>query len=219
MPFSTRSELRTSLRNWLARPNDTLRLPDATLNDMISLAENDFFRKLQDVEFETHDTAFSVSSEYTTLPVGFKSFRRNPFIAAATRTEVKLASPTDPRFLAESGMPTVYCIEGGDLRLGAGPDATYTLDINYLGAPAPITDSTTNTLFDNNPDLYFFGSLLNSELYVGKDTRAMIWAEKYKSLVDAVTRADSRKKWASSSGEMQARFADRNPRWRAAGCR
>jgi len=214
MPFSTRAELRASLRNWLARPSDTLRLPDAVLNDMISLMEIDAFRKLETVEFETHDSAFSVSAEYTALPAGFKSFRRNPFVSAARKTEIKEAAPTDVRFLGTTGLPTIFCIEANELRLGPAPDTTYTLDITYLGAPAAITDSATNDLFDDNSDLYLYGSLLNSELYVGKDQRATIWAERYKASLDAITRASNRKKWSHSSGEMQAKFADRNPRWR-----
>lgn len=219
MPFASRSDLRTSLRNWLARPSDTLRLPDTTLNDMISLAETDFFRKLETVEFETRDAAFSVAAEYTALPTGFKSFRRNPFINAASKTEIKEANPTDIRFLAGTALPQVYAIEANQLRLGPTPDATYVLDITYLAAPAAITDSTTNALFDSNSDLYLFGSLLNSELYVGKDQRAALWAERYKASIDSITRASNRKKWHSASGEMQAKFADRNPRWGRTQCR
>lgn len=198
------------------RPSDTLRLPDDALNDMVSLAETDFFRKLETVEFETHDPAFSVSAEYTTLPTGFKSFRRNPFISAARKTEIKEATPNDSRFLGTTGLPTVFAIEANELRLGPAPDTTYTLDITYLGAPAAITDSAVNDLFTNNPDLYLYGSLLNSELYVGKDQRALLWGERYKAALDSIIRASNRKKWSHSSGEMQANFADRNPRWRGA---
>lgn len=212
MPFATRSDLRTTLRNWLMRPSDTTRLTDAILNDFIDLMETDAFRRLDTLEFETHNTAFAVSTEYTALPTGFKGFRRAPFVNAASRTELKLLANSDPRFLTTSAFPSGYCIEANQLRVPS-PDAAYTLDVLYYGSPAPITDTTTNVLFDNNPDLYLFGSLIMSKDYTGDDTRMPAWQQRYEGTIQAITRANNRRKWQGSTGEMQPRFADRNPQW------
>lgn len=194
------------------RPSDTVRLADDILNDFIALMETDAFRRLDTIEFETHTAAFAVAAEYTDLPAGFKAFRRDPFVAAATRTQLKLAGNADPRFLNTSASPSVYCIEGNQLRVNP-PDAAFTLDILYHGSPAPITDSTTNELFDDNPDLYLFGSLIMSKDYTGDDARMPGWQQRYEGTIQAITRASNRKKWGGSTGEMQPKFADKNPLW------
>src|SRR5688572_33222217 len=124
MPFSNRSELRDALRSWLMRPGDTTHLADATLNDVITMQEAETFERLEMNAVETNDPAFAVTSGLTTLPTGFKGFRRDPIATyQGTSYNMTLSSPmqiTDETG-GRTGQPRLYCIEANKLRVGFAP--------------------------------------------------------------------------------------------------
>lgn len=206
MPFANRSDLRTSIRSWLMRPSDTTELTDAMLNDIIALAEAEFFDILDLNDVETHNAAFSVTAEYTALPTGFRGFRRDPrVISDAAVYRLILASPdqmTDETDGSTTDSPRLYCIEGNQLRLAPIPANTTTLDIAYFGRPAAIADATTNIILTNYPNIYLFGSLVNSAPFIGEDGRMAMWKAKYDQGV-AIAQRTARLIKYRTGGEMR----------------
>lgn len=205
MPFTNRTDLRVSIASWLMRPGDA-ELTDSVLNDIIVLMEADAFRRLDLNDVETHDAAFAVSSEFTTLPTGFKGFRRAPRLNGDPSWRLKLYSPSqmDDEFdFTTTGDPRAYCIEANQLRLAIPPSSARTLDITYFGAPPAITDAASNFIMDASPDLYLYGSLVHSAPFIGEDGRMTMWKGFYEQALSTIAAADRRKKWSGTPGEMR----------------
>jgi len=205
MPFANRSDLRTSIRDWLMRPGDTTNIADALLNDIIALMEAEMFDRLDMNDVETNNPSFSVSGALTTLPTGFRGFRRDPIATyQGTTYNLKLASPmqiTDETG-GLSGTPRLYCIEANKLRVGYTPQDTLTLDITYFGRPSAITDAASNIILDTYPNIYLFGSLKHSAPYIGEDGRKPLWEAEYEKGIAIAQSAARKKKWATG-GEMR----------------
>jgi hypothetical protein len=205
MPFSNRSDLRTTIRSWLMRDGDTTHLADTTLDDVITMQEAETFDRLDMNDVETNDPAFAVTSGLTALPTGFKGFRRDPIASyQGSNYNLTLSSPSQiiVETGGETGQPRLYCIEGNKLRLGYIPAEALTLDITYMGKPAAITDATSNIIMDTYPNLYLFGSLKFCAPYIGEDGRLVMWKSFYDEAMAIAQRAASRKKWATG-GEMR----------------
>lgn len=174
-------------------------LTDDVLNDIIALMEADAFRRLDLNDVETHDDAFAVSAEYTALPTGFKGFRRAPRVNGDPSWRLILASPSqiddecDPN---STDSPRLFCIEGNELRLGPIPSGSITLNMTYFGKPTAITDTTSNFLMDDHPDLYLYGCLKHSAPFIGEDGRMPMWEADYEKSISRIAAADRRKKWS-----------------------
>lgn len=205
MPFANRLDLKTSIRSWLMRDGDTTYLTEATLNDVVVLAETEIFERLDMDDVETNNTAFSVSAALTALPTGFKGFRREPIATyQGSAYSLILASPKQivDETAGLTGTPLFYCIEANQLRIGYVPQSTLTLDITYLGKPAAITDTTANAILTAYPNLYLFGSLKFCAPYIGEDGRLAVWKTFYEEAMAIAQRAATKKKW-NAGGEMR----------------
>lgn len=205
MPFTNRSDLRTTLRQWLMRDGDTTHLADATLNDVITMQEAETFERLEMNDVETNDPAFAVTSGLTALPTGFKGFRRDPIATyQGSSYNLTLASPAQITVETggRTGQPRLYCIEANKLRVGYAPAEAFTLDITYLGKPAAIADASSNIIMDTYPNLYLFGSLKFCAPYIGEDGRLGMWEKFYGQTMAIAQSAARKKKWATG-GEMR----------------
>lgn len=205
MPLANRSDLRTSIRDWLMRPGDTANISDATLNDVVALAEAEFFARLDLTDVETNDPTFAVSSALTALPTGFRGFRRDPIATyQGDSYNLTLASPrqiTDETG-NRTGTPRLYCIEANKLRVGYAPSEALTLDITYFGRPAAVTDTVANVILTTYPNIYLFGSLKFCAPYIGEDGRLTLWKSFYDDAM-AIAQSEARKKKWATGGEMR----------------
>ncbi len=203
MPFTTKAELRTSIKAWSKRSD----FADALLDDFILLCEADFNRRLRIRQMENVNSAFSVSSELTALPTGFLELRSIKSLSSPSYP-LKLGTPQSiDEFYdaADSGMPVQYVIEGTNLRVGPAPDSTYDFRLDYYKAFDAVSGSATNWLFDNHPDVYLWGSLMQTAPYIGNDERLPMWEAKYEKALQQVKDADSRSKRGGSQSFMKIR--------------
>jgi hypothetical protein len=193
------------------RAGDTTNIADSTLNGVIAMQEAETFDRLDLNEIETNDPAFAVTSGLTTLPTGFKGFRRDPIATyQGTSYNLKLSSPaqiTDETG-GQTGTPRLYCIEANQLRVGFAPAEALTLDITYWGKPAAITDSASNTILDTYPQIYLFGSLKFCAPYIGEDGRLTMWRDFYEQGMAIAASAARKKKWATGG---ETRLAGATP--------
>lgn len=203
MALSTKAELRTSLTNWSKRTD----LTDPELDDFIRLCEVEVNRVIRVPAMETRDSAFTINTEYTALPTGFRELR-SILITNSPSHPLKLISPqaADDYFdNATTGVPLNYQISGQNLRVIPAPDGTYTADMLYFKAFDAIDDDSTNWLFDNHPDVYLWGALVQMAPFIGNDARIPVWQSKYETAVKAVIDEGYRTRWSGSQPAMRVR--------------
>lgn len=205
MPFTSNAELRTAIKSWAKRDDFT----DALCDDFIRLCEAKAFRSLRVRKMEIINAAFTVSSELTALPTGFKELRSIKNMSAPSYP-LKLGTPQSiDEFYdaALTGYPAQYIIEGEMLRVGPAPSAAFTFRIGYYAAPAPLSDAApTNWLLEDAPDAYLFGALTEAHPYVGDDQRMPLWEAKYKQVIGELTGENARAKRSGSQSFQRVRF-------------
>lgn len=195
MPFSTKAELRTSIKAWSKRTE----LTDAQIDDFIVLFEADVARRLRVRAMENRDSAFTISSELTALPTGYRAMR-SIFLDASPANPLRLISPEtalDSYDRASTGQPVAYYIEGSNFVAVPAPDGSYTGVMTYYKALDALTDSVTNWLFTNHPDCYLFGALAHTAPFIGEDERT-VWAGMFEGILGAISAEDNRGRWSGS---------------------
>ena len=79
------------------------------------------------------------------------------------------------------------------------PDGTYQLEIGYYrDIPTLSSDSDTNFLITDHPDLITYGSLMHSSPYLQDDSRLQVWATLYSSALEATMEANKRALFSGS---------------------
>ena len=84
-----------------------------------------------------------------------------------------------------AGKPRYYAHSEGQFEVFPTPDGSYAAELLYIQQIPSLSDSaTTNWLLTSYPDIYLYGSLLNSAPYLAEDGRAEVWARLYGEAVD-----------------------------------
>lgn len=189
MSISTYAELQTAVENWLAREDLSDRIPE-----FITLAEAKFNRVLQHPGMEKRSTvdinSASDEPEFITLPSDFQTMRRIRLSSVTGKPSLEFLSQTqmaDYRYSIDnvSTRPRYYSIMGDELELAPTPNEEYTIEMVYRAyIPALSNSNTTNWLLTLAPDLYLYGSLLESAPYIKEDARIAVWAEGVSTVID-----------------------------------
>lgn len=189
MAINTYATLVTAVENWLARSDLTDRIPE-----FIALAEAKFNRVLMHPGMETRSTALvdtgSTEPEFVSLPGDFQTMRRVRLSSVTGKPALEFMSQTqiaDYRYSTDNvtGQPTKYSIMGSELELAPTPNDDYTLEMVYrANIPALTSSNTTNWLLTLAPDLYLYGSLLESAPYIKEDERLAVWASAVSTVID-----------------------------------
>lgn len=194
MAASTYSELQSLVASYLRRGDLTSQIPD-----FIALAEK---RMDRDMRLRTKDaivrTTLSASTQFTTLPTGFRKmlnleYQADPVVPLVPRSPQQM---DDYRSAHSSGSPVYYCIHGTELEIVPVPEAAITLGIIYWQGVTALSDSnTSNWLLTAAPDIYLYASLVESAPFLRDDERIQLWEGLYNSRCDM---------YAASSEEDQA---------------
>ena len=145
------------------------------------------------------------------MPVDAKSIRYMKLQVTATRTKLLQYMPPkrfDDEFPDELDIerlkePLAWTIKGDELFLGPPPNIVYTMEIFYHQKYVNLSDGTpTNTLLTASPDLYLYGSLLESSPYLVEDQRMATWAELYKEAKNRIVEQDRKDRIPDGGGEM-----------------
>jgi hypothetical protein len=84
-----------------------------------------------------------------------------------------------------AGKPRYYRHAENQFEVFPTPDSAYAAELLYYQKiPSLANDATTNWLLSSYPDIYLYGSLLNSAPYLAEDGRAEVWARLYGEAVD-----------------------------------
>jgi hypothetical protein len=193
MSFSSYSNFRTAVATWLGRADDATHFSTANIDDMVTLAESEIYRRLRVREMEA-SADMTVDAQSVALPTGFLSLRRI-ILNTATKDPVKFVPPEvfwEVWASATSGQPEVFTIEGENMLFGPAPDSSYTAKILYWKSPTSITGGTLNSLFTKNPDLFFFATLAQALYFAKDDERIPMMRAAFENALAAI-RAQDRK--------------------------
>ena len=79
------------------------------------------------------------------------------------------------------------------------PDSEYTLEIVYYQALPALADNTTNWLLDSHPDIYLYGSLMQSAPYLQADERIGVWAGKFQQILEQLKTSDEKARFSGTT--------------------
>ncbi len=205
MAITSYSTLQTSIGDWLNRSDLTSVIPD-----FITMAEAQFNRVLRHRKMVERATA-TLDSEYSAMPADWLESIRyqlntNPI------TVMEFVSPDQAAVLkgaySTSGKPIFYSQIGQQFQVIPAPDSgsAYTGELTYYAKiPALSSGNTSNWLLVDSPDIYLYGSLLQSAPYLQDDQRLGVWSAIYQRLLEDLKVSDERSRMATSSLRMRAR--------------
>ena len=187
MAFSTYSELKTSIANFLARDDLTSQIPD-----FIRLAEARMSRELDARSMEKRATATTVAGDgYISLPTDLREIRNVQLNTAPAKTlEYYTVQMINTDYAGQGqGKPKAYSIVGTEILLKPTPDAAYTLEIVYGENVQALSDEdTNNTILLRHPDAYLYGSLMNAYTYLMDETRASQYDQLFTRIMNEIIR-------------------------------
>jgi hypothetical protein len=180
MAISTYVELQAAAANWLARDDLTLRIPE-----FITLAEAKFNRVLLHPRMETRTTltvnTLAADPEFLDLPTDFQTMRYVRLPDETGRPRLQFMSQTqidDYRYSRDNvtGTPVFFSIVGDQIELAPTPNEDMDVEVLYRANIPALADNSTNWLLTLAPDLYLYGTLLESAAYNPGDPRIGVWA-------------------------------------------
>lgn len=187
MAFSTYSELKTSIANFLARDDLTSQIPD-----FIRLAEARMSRELDARSMEKRATATTVAGDsYISLPTDLREIRNVQLNTDPVKTlDYYTVQMINTDYAGQGqGKPKAYSIVGTEILLKPTPDAAYTLEIVYGENVQALSDEdTNNTILLRHPDAYLYGSLMNAYTYLMDETRASQYDALFTRIMDEIIR-------------------------------
>lgn len=205
MAITSYATLQTTIGDWLNRSDLSAVIPD-----FITLAEAQFNRTLRHRRMVERATA-TLDTEYSAMPADWLESIRYQ-INTNPITVMEFVSPDQAALLkgaySTSGKPIFYSQIGQQFQVIPAPDSgsAYTGELTYYAKiPALSGSNTTNWLLTDAPDLYLYGSLLQSAPYLQDDQRLNTWATIYDRLLGDLTVSDERSRMATSSLRMRAR--------------
>ena len=190
MAISTFAELQSSLADWLNRSDLTSVIPD-----FIALAEAELTRNLRHRKMITRSDA-NIISEFTQTPDDWMQtvnliLKTDPIVQLTYMTPDRLNEERETSLAV--GKPTKYTMIGTEIRVYPPPDGTYAAELVYHAQIPALSDTnTTNWLLSLAPDLYLYGSLLQSAPYLSDDARLSVWNALYQKRIDDIYISDQR---------------------------
>lgn len=203
MAIGTFSELKTAVENWLARTDQSSRTPE-----FITLAESEINRRLAIREMESRATASTVAGTgYLALPTSSATFLRLIRMQYTYSSNIVVMHQLPAHQLSleynnnTTGLPEAYAIIAGEVQLRPIPDAVYSIEATYMARVSALSDSTTPTLFTNNPDLYLYGALKHAMPFINEPdetARFQQFGTLFEEAIEYQKQADMRARWGGA---------------------
>ena len=185
MAIATYSQLQASVADWLNRTDLT-----SAIGDFVALAELQFNRSIRHRYMITRSQA-TIDSEYSATPADWIQtvsliLETNPvtqmeFVTNEALNALKSGS-------SATGTPSRYSHVGTEIQVYPAPDNTatgYTAELVYYAKIEALSDTnTSNWLLTHNPDIYLYGTLMQSAPYLQNDERITVWASLYQRAID-----------------------------------
>ena len=184
MALTTYSELKDSIADFLNRDDLTSVIPD-----FITLAEAQMNREVRHWRMEKRATA-NLDTQYTALPNDFLQ----PIRFVLQTDPVITLEQTDSRAIAnlrasnndQSGKPTDYSILDSSIEVFPTPDATYTIQLNYILKDTGLSSTNTQTYISKYfPNGLLYACLVEAYSFLkGPNDLLQLYEGKYKQVVE-----------------------------------
>lgn len=182
MALTTYAELQAAIASWLARDDLTSFIPD-----FITLFEAAACRKLK-VRLQETTATLTPSGGVATVPTDYLGHRRVTWTGSPIHELSYVTPPIYAAYLnSGSGTPTIFTIEGSNLRVAPSSDTALTFD--YYARTAAVSGSL-NWLFTNHPDAYLFGSLCEANAFNKDVDPAGLWKARRDEVFDEIAKLD-----------------------------
>ena len=185
--------------NRFLEPNQTSTIPDSSMADLVTIAENKVNKGLRVRDQETALAATinsngqaAVPSDYLELKFAYinsnpvrKLERKKPewiYDKYPTRTQ------GEEQFIAREGSNFIFGEAGTEGRVVKGI---------YYAKPTAMT-STINSVFSAYPEVYLFAALSECEAVIMRDNRVPLWEQKYQQYLAAANGQDRDEGWSGS---------------------
>jgi hypothetical protein len=195
MSISTYAELQTAVANWVHRSDLTTIIPD-----FIRMGELRIFREVRSRDMETALNG-TIASGVLAVPADYLDLKF-AYIDAAPTSKLDRASASQIYeqypLRSPDAKPVMIAREGTNFIFGPYPNSNYTVKGIYYAKPTSV-QSTDNTLFLANPDLYLFAALCEAAPYMKDDPRVALWETKYADIKAQIYNQDS-EEYGSGAG-------------------
>ncbi|MHC2867982.1 hypothetical protein ACVIYH_009115 [Bradyrhizobium diazoefficiens] len=187
------TSLQDAVTEYLARDQDTTLI--ARIPTFVQLAEAKFNRMLFVRQMEARATALTDPNasepEFIAVPSDFQSMRRIRLSGVTGKPHLSFKSQTamdEYRYMTANavGQPQFFTIFGSEIELAPTPDAAYTIEMVYRTNIPALASNSTNWLLTLAPDLYLYGTLMESAPYMKEDERIQTWALGFSSSLESL---------------------------------
>ena len=197
MAFTSYSDLKTEIANYLGRGDMTSQIPT-----FIRLAEERLRRDLRIRQMLKVATATLTADDSTVaLPSDFLAMKDIHLSTTPVRTLQFLNASNFYRNarVTDKGVPTMYTLLASEFKFAPIPDSNYTLNLIYYYKPDFLSDTNSSNIFlANCPDLLLYGALAEAEPYLVNDERIQTWASLYDRGVASLRASDDDAEYPSS---------------------
>ena len=161
---------------------------------------------MREVRARSMETAFSdtVASGVIALPTSYLELK----YAYINQSPVQWLKRQKAQFIYEkyptrstAGLPKYISREGSNFIFGPYPSDDYTVTGVYYKDIGPVS-SSAHALFTENPDLYLFATLAETEPFLKNDKRIALWEAKYNKVKDDVNGLRDREDLSGSDLQM-----------------
>lgn len=163
----------------------------------IGLCEAQLNRRLAARRMLTRASA-TIDTEFVMLPSDFGGVQSLYLDATpAIRVDYAVDSEEIVKMKANSssttGKPKAFTIIGDQMQFFPAPDASYTGYLAYFRRIPTLSEAQpTNWLVEDHPDVYLYGSLLQSAPWLKEDERIVTWGNLYTQIISDIQAADRR---------------------------
>jgi len=175
MAITTYAELVTALdgaTGYLHRGDLTAKIPD-----FIKLAESKINRKLRLLLQEAESTlTATIDSRLMAVPTRFGTPIALWLTTYEPRIEMIYRDPASLPVATSSSGSTYYTVDGAYIATENPADVEHTYTLRYW-AKFDLQTTSTNTVLDNYPDIYLYGTLLASVGYTQDTSNLQTWNE------------------------------------------
>lgn len=155
------------------------------LPDFIAEAEAEMYANTNEAlrlrAMEVRSTASTVTTDrFLELPEGFLEMRRLK-INLVDQNDVDIDFRTPDQLVTRdlAGRPEYFTVTS-QLEFERTPDEAYTLSMQYLARPTPLSDTnTTNAVLAQFPLIYVYGALWNVNVFAAEEQKSDFFYNKF----------------------------------------
>lgn len=204
MSITDYTTLQSTAVEYLAREGDATLV--ARVPTFIQLFEAKMNRMLFVPQMEKRSTAtVNISSdepEFIALPGDFQTMRTVRLNGVTGKPRLQFMTPTqleDYRYKIGNvaGQPIYFAVFGDEMELAPTPNEAYTLEMIYRANIPDLETNSSNWLLTLAPDLYLYGTLLESAPYIKEDGRIQTWAAGVGTALDDLNKLGDRQSFDS----------------------